>query len=152
MADTAAGIERALEATCASLEKERGADLKNWQWGRLHTLVLDHPFADAFKILKGWNMPHGALAGNDSTVSVAGTSRRRATSETSFIPSIRLVTPLSDVSKATFIYPGGQSGQPESKHYSDLFAAYIAGETRPLYFSERDVKAKALDILTLTRD
>jgi penicillin G amidase len=148
--DRVKGVERALESTCQRLSKDLGADIAGWQWGKVHSLVLTHPFSDQSKLLKNWNMPAAGIAGNDSTVSVAGTSRTGTKHQTAFIPSIRLVTPLSDVSKATFIYPGGQSGQPESKHYKDLFDTYVSGKTVPLYFSAQDVAAKATEVLTLS--
>jgi penicillin amidase len=149
--DRAKGVEKALGAACQRLSKDLGADTKGWQWGKTHSLVLTHPFADQSKLLSDWSMPKAGIWGNDSTVSVAGTDRNSSTTETPFIPSIRLVTPLSDVSKATFIYPGGQSGQPESKHYKDLFQTYVAGETVPLYFSDKDVDEKATEVLTLSK-
>jgi penicillin G amidase len=148
--DRVKGVEKALEGTCQKLSTNLGADTNGWQWGKVHSLVLTHPFSDQSKLLKGWSMPVASIPGNDSTISVAGTSRNGTKHETAFIPSIRLVTPLSDVSKATFSYPGGQSGQPESKHYKDLFELYVSGKTAPLYFSEKDVTEKATDVLTLS--
>lgn len=148
--DQAAGVERALTATCKALHARLGDKPERWSWGALHPLELEHPFASQSKFLRGWSMKPVPYGGSLSTVNPAGYSWGDEDYSTSFMASIRVVTPLSDVGKATFIYPGGQSGQPGSPHYRDLYDVYTSGGTVPLFFSEGDVKEHTKDRLLLT--
>jgi acyl-homoserine lactone acylase PvdQ len=50
-------------------------------------------------------------------------------------------------------YPGGQSGDPTSPHYTDRLARWLAGELDPLRFPRRAADlgpAEVAEALTLT--
>jgi penicillin amidase len=49
-------------------------------------------------------------------------------------PSWRMVVELDKVPKGYGIYPGGQSGNPGSPHYSDFIGDWAAGRYYPLIF------------------
>ncbi len=49
-------------------------------------------------------------------------------------PSWRMIVELSDKTNALGAYPGGQSGNPGSKHYDDLLDRWAAGEYYELNF------------------
>jgi penicillin amidase len=49
-------------------------------------------------------------------------------------PSWRMIVELGDKPKALGIYPGGQSGNPGSKHYDDMIDKWAAGEYIELNF------------------
>ena len=57
-------------------------------------------------------------------------------------PSYRIIADASnwDNSVATINLPG-QSGDPDSPHYRDLFELYVAGKPTPLFFSRKKVES-----------
>jgi acyl-homoserine lactone acylase PvdQ len=57
--------------------------------------------------------------------------------------------PLGDLGASTLTYPGGQSGHPGSPLYTSHYAAYVAGDTLPLWFDDEDVAANTVETLRL---
>ena len=94
-------------------------------------------------------MPEVPYGGSSHTINQAAFSFYGASREATWIASIRVITPLSDVTKATFIYPGGQSGHPKHPHYQTMYAEYLAGKRVPLWFSDADVRTHAVHSITL---
>ena len=43
-----------------------------------------------------------------------------------------------------FVLPGGQSGNPLSPHYDDLFELYRRGEGVPIAFTPQEMKANTM--------
>ena len=59
-------------------------------------------------------------------------------------PSWRMIVEMSSPPKALGIYPGGQSGNPGSKHYDDFIDVWAAGEYHELNFMQSDEKTEAV--------
>ena len=57
-------------------------------------------------------------------------------------PSWRMIVELDEKTRATAIYPGGQSGHPGSRHYDDLFALWHQGEYITLEFEKSKAEMK----------
>lgn len=147
--DRHAAVRDALDVTCATLEAELGDDPKGWTWGRLHPLRIRHPFAMESDALGSFNMPERPYGGSHNTVNQSGYSWHNETLEATWIASLRLVVPMSDPGRATFIYPGGEAGLPGHPHFADLFETYMDGRQLPLYFHDDDVEAHAVETLVL---
>jgi len=148
--DREAGVSAALARTCASLKAALGPDPAQWRWGDLHPLHIRHPFSDQSRALEDWSMRPAPWGGSHQTVNQAGYSWYEEDLHTTWMASLRVITPLSDVGAAMFAYPGGQAGHPGHPHYADLFEGFVAGELAPLWFWDEDVRAAAVDVLELT--
>lgn len=109
--DRAAAVDEALKRACVDLEARYG-DRDGWAWGRAHQLKLQHPFASSNALLKNWNLPEIDYGGSYATVNAASYRPHKDDWKVSSMASMRLVIPLSDVSKTTFANPGGPSGHP----------------------------------------
>ena len=142
--DQPTAVEAALERTCERVHLED-------TWGASHRLHIRHLFSDQAAILEDWSMPAAPWGGSHNTVNQAGYSWFNDELDATWIASIRVVTPLSDVGRATFTYPGGQSGMPHHPHYDDLFAPYVEGDSHPLWFWDEDVEREAVETLRLSR-
>jgi acyl-homoserine lactone acylase PvdQ len=106
--------------------------------------VLQHPFGARSSLLKGWNMEEVPWYGSGSTVAAAGWSwRREGPLKATWIQSMRLVMPLSDLGASTLVHPGGQSGHPGHPNYADQYQQFVVGQTVPLWFDDEDVAAHA---------
>ncbi|MGZ3541178.1 MAG: penicillin acylase family protein [Vulcanimicrobiaceae bacterium] len=64
--------------------------------------------------------------------------------------SFRAVWDVGNWDGGGITIPSGESGEPGSRHYSDLSATWIAGRLVPLPFSTRAVEADARERLTLS--
>jgi penicillin amidase len=63
--------------------------------------------------------------------------------------SYREIFDLSNWDNARAINTPGQSGQPGSRHYSDLLSLWEAGQYFPLVYSKEAVEQNSTDVLTL---
>jgi penicillin amidase len=66
------------------------------------------------------------------------------------LPSFRLSIDMGDLDGARIIQTTGQSGNPFDRHYGDMIARWLAGETVPLPFSPTAIHAKTAETLVLT--
>jgi len=64
--------------------------------------------------------------------------------------SVRLVMDVGRWDNSVAINTPGQSGDPFSPHYRDLFPLWAAGDYVPLLFSRTAVEGAAETVLTLT--
>ncbi len=56
---------------------------------------------------------------------------------------------LADVERSRYVVAGGQSGNPVSPHYRDLFALWRRGQGVPIAWSADAVRASTVDRLVL---
>jgi penicillin amidase len=65
------------------------------------------------------------------------------------IASLRFVVEVGDWENASFVLPGGQSGNPFSRHYDDLLPLWRRGEGVPIAWSPEAVAAATVTTLRL---
>lgn len=148
--DAAPGaVDLALGRACERLGARFGEPTAA-TWGALHPLKLAHPFAAQSALLEGWNMQEAPFPGTGASVAAADYEWTAEEWKVGFMASMRLVVPLDDVGAATFVQPGGQSGQPRSPYYRSHFDEYVGGSTLPLWFHEGDIEANTAHTLILT--
>jgi penicillin amidase len=125
------------------LEKLQGTDPKQWQWGKLHYNLMEHPLAAAVddatraRINVGPMPQHGgAYTPNQSTYRV---SDFRHTNGASF----RVVVDVGDWDNSRAVNAPGQSGDPDNPHYRDLADMWLNGEYFPLLYSRGKIEESA---------
>jgi penicillin amidase len=132
-----AALLACLEKAVLFLKEKRGEDPAGWKWGDLHHMQYEHALS-AIKTLDGStrdfldtrSLPRG---GDSFTVNNTGFRRNdfRQTSGASY----RQVLDLGDWDRSLAINSPGQSGDPRSPHYKDLFPIWARGAYFPLLFS-----------------
>ena len=88
-----------------------------------------------------------ARPGDDETVDATGYDEQ--TFHQNSGASYREILDTSDWDKSMAINVPGQSGQPGSKHYSDLLPLWTEGKYFPLAYSKGAAEKAATDILNL---
>jgi penicillin amidase len=123
-----------LQKAVADLTKKLGADSKKWQYGQAsyHHVLFKHPLSNAVneetrKKLEVGPYPRG---GNSSTPGMT-TNNDNQTSGATF----RIAADVSDWDKTMFTNAPGQSGDPSSPFYKNLFPLWAADKHFPVYFS-----------------
>lgn len=118
--------------------KEAAEDLSKWKeehgdyhWGKYKATYLGH-LLQGLPAFSRFNLPIG---GNSNIVNA--TSKNHG-------PSWRMIVEMSSPPKAIGIYPGGQSGNPGSKHYDDFVDIWANGNYLELLFMQNDTDTNAI--------
>ena len=121
-----------LAQVTARLESEYGTDPAAWAWGRLRPLRLLHPFGHLRGAARIFNLGPVPLGGDANTVAQASVHPLDPLANPGAIPNTRAVIDLGDLGASRFVLAGGQSGNPLSPHYGDLFELWRRGEGVPI--------------------
>jgi len=119
-----------------------------WSWGAMHTMTFRHPLDQVHGGQALFDLGPVARPGDANTVDatgVGGTGFAQGSGA-----SYREIFDLSNWDNSRAINAPGQSGNPSSRHYSDLLPFWEAGQYFPLVYSKDAVEENSEDVLTLT--
>ena len=110
-------------------DNEANADA--WQWGKLHTIAFPHVFGRNPLMQPVMNLGPFAVGGaqttlNNSEWDVATQDSTEVFLPTRVSPSMRVISHVGD-SVQYVVVPGGSSGQPLNRHYSDQMQLWLKG-------------------------
>ncbi len=143
-------IADALGAVVRQLRANRGEDPAAWAWGRLRSLTLHHPMSRKKGLARVFNVGPVPYGGDTDTINQAAALPLEPLAGTDNIASVRVVIDVGAWSNSRFALPGGQSGNPCSPHYADLFPLWLRGEGVPIAWTPEEVRAAAVRTLVLT--
>jgi penicillin G amidase len=151
--DPRAARDALLLASLADATKEiehlLGSDPNQWSWGRLHHAS----FAPAVAVLADPQLRAQMSVGPLEVPGSASTPRAATYRTSDFAAisgaSIRLVLDTGNWDNSVAINTPGESGDPFSPHYRDLFPLWAAGDYVPLLFSRAAVEREAETIIVL---
>jgi len=130
----------ALEAAMAVLTEKLGPDQGGWVWGQeeYHHAYLRHPLGTSVdpvtrSLLEAGPLPRG---GYGSTVNQT-TNGDNQTSGASF----RIIVDTGDWDRTVGMNTPGQSGDPESPFYRNLFELWATDQFHPVFYSRDKVEA-----------
>ena len=127
-----------------------GPDPARWRWGDLH-LAQWTPAAAALAepALKA-QMSVGPLQLGGSGSTPMATSYRASDYHVIAGASVRMVMDVGAWDNSVVINTPGQSGDPMSPHYRDLFPLWASGAYAPMLYSRSAVLAQAEKVMRLT--
>ncbi len=133
-----------LEDAVKSLSAKLGNDIKQWQYGqnKYHYVLIKHLLSNAVndsvrKKLETGPLPRG---GNGSTPGMTTNSDNQSSGA-----SFRIVADMSDWDKTMFTNTPGQSGDPESPFYRNLFELWANDHHFPVYFTRELIEKSAAE-------
>jgi len=131
-----------LDQAVELLAERLGNDLKGWQYGQddyKHALIR-HPMSAALpdSLRARYDVGPHPRGGYGNTVNATGGGDNQ-TSGASF----RIIADLSDWDRTVGTNTPGQSGDPSSPHYRDLFPIWAQGRYFPVLFSREKVEGVA---------
>ena len=145
-ADPAAGrdalLARSLTEAVAELTRKLGPDMARWQWGqdRYHHALIRHPLADVVNDEARARLVVGpAPRGGDGFSPSATGGGDNQTSGGSF----KIIADTAEWDASLGLNNPGQSGDPGSPHYRDLFSIWARGEYFPVLYSRGKIEAAA---------
>jgi penicillin amidase len=130
----------ALDRAVGDLTRRLGSDMNRWQYGQigLKHVQHKHPLSDAVNEELRARLDLGPLprGGYGHTVNSTSDSDNQATGA-----SFRIIADAGDWDRSLGTNTPGQSGDPDSPHYRDLFVLWATGEYFPIFYSRAKVES-----------
>ncbi len=141
-------LREALEAAVEELTAKLGPDMSEWRWGqeKYHHATLSHPLGNAVDAATRSRLEMGPLprGGYATTVQATGNSDNQ-TSGASF----RIIVDTGDWDRAVGMNNPGQSGNPDSPYYRNLFEDWARDRFFPVAYSRARVEGVTAEVLRL---
>jgi penicillin amidase len=139
---------RSLDEAVAELTKKLGPEMNGWRWGqeKYHHALIRHPLAGAVNDATRAKLNVGpAPRGGDSyTVSATGGGDNQTSGG-----SFKIIADTEDWDNTIGQNNPGQSGNPDSPHYRDLFEMWAQGKYFPVAYSRAKVESVTEEKVTL---
>lgn len=122
------------------VEELLGSDWEQWAWGKLHVARLAHPLSPLFDDATRERLAVGPRPRGGSGDTVGNTAYGPNYTQTGGA-TFRIVVDVGNWDASLAMNSPGQSGDPDSPHYADLFEAWSNGDAFPLLYSREQVEA-----------
>lgn len=122
-------LRKSLGDALEDLHARLGGEIKEWQWGRLHTVAFDHVFSAHPLLKRIFRVGPFPTGGTHSTVNV-GYYFLSSPYTCTVGASMRQIMNLADINDTRVILPPGQSGQLYHPHYDDQVPLWLNGAYR----------------------
>ncbi len=133
-------VATSMDEAVAELTKRFGADMQAWNYGqeKYHHALIAHPLSSAVNAATKARLEVGPLprGGDGSTVSATGGADNQGAGG-----SLKIVADTEDWDNSVGLNTPGQSGDPDSPHYRDLFALWARGQYFPIAYSRPKVES-----------
>lgn len=117
--------DQAMNKTISELSERHGNDWTAWQWGTEHMLFQSHRPMSQIPGMKSLFELAAPVSGDRFTINVGGVSQNPSTmNHSTYGPSYRGLFDMANLDNSLYVQPTGQSGNPLSPHYGDLFQAW----------------------------
>ena len=133
----------------AELKTTLGPNMADWRWGRLHHARFVPAIARLADPDLAAQMSLGPLSVPGSSSTPQAASYDAKTFDQTAGASVRLVLDVGAWDNSMAINTPGQSADPASPHYRDLFPLWAAGSYVPLRFSRAAVEGDAEAVMSL---
>lgn len=139
-------MTESLERTVTYLSEQQGRNMDNWQYGDIHYAQIINPFSHLVSTERASQLDTQVLprGGGSNTLNAVGGDRRQSSGA-----SFRMIVDTADWDTAVGTNTPGQSGNPTSKYYKNLFENWNKGEYFPMYYSRDQINDNAGLILKL---
>jgi len=136
-----------LKSALGELRQRLGPDMDGWSWGRLHHAVFTPAAAALGDAETRAQMTVGPLEVPGAASSPRAQTYRANDFNVIAGASVRMVMDVGNWDASRVINTPGQSGDPLSPHYRDLFPLWAAGQYVPMVYSREAVEQAAeLDV------
>ena len=146
-----AQVREAFARTVRWLASQLGGDVMAWQWGRLHTLHVEHALSVRKPLGLLFDVPTFPWSGDLETVR-AGAHRPGRLEAGGPVSAYRFIADCADWDQSVSCIPVGQSGQRGSPHYADQVESWRRVAYHPLAFSRPAISRVARHTLRLLPD
>ncbi len=133
-------LSKSLVEAVAALEKQLGSNIKDWTWGKVHTLEHKHPLGTVASLRKYFNVGPFPIKGAREVIDNRGYQLNEfGIYNVKAGPSTRRIIDFSDIENSIGILPTGQSGNPFSAHYRDQSEMFNMGKFRKMKMNKEEI-------------
>lgn len=141
-------LQEAFTKAINNLEKKLGPSIDQWVYGQAkykHT-TMEHPLSSIVskEIKQQLNLGPLPRGGNGQTPGSTGSGDNQLSGA-----SFRILIDTKDWDKALMINTPGQSGDPSSPYYRNLFETWANDQYFPAYYSKEKIKSVTKEITVL---
>jgi len=140
---------KSLEEGVSDLEKRFGPEMSAWKYGheKFHHIIIRHMLSGAVNPDLRTKLEVGPLprGGNNNTVNKTSDSDNQISGA-----SFRIIADLANWDNSVGTNCPGQSGNPDSPHYDNLFEPWAEGKYFPVCFSREKIM-EAAETITLLK-
>jgi penicillin amidase len=136
---------------CEVCVKKFGKDISKWDWTQLHTATFRNGTLgeSGIGIIENiFNRGPIPTTGGESIVNATGWDIYDSF-EVNWLPSMRMIVDLSDLSNSQTVHTTGQSGHAYHPHYFDMSGLWAGLKYYPMYWDEETIKSTAEGTLIL---
>jgi penicillin G amidase len=141
-------VTRSLDEAVAELTKRFGPDMAKWQWGQdnYHHALIRHPLSAAVNDATRAKLNVGPLprGGSGDTVSATGLGDNQTSGG-----SLKLIADTENWDNSIGLNNPGQSGNPDSPEYRNLFELWARGRYFPVAYSRGKVESVTQSVTQL---
>ena len=141
-------LVKSLDEAVAELTRKLGADMARWQWGqeKYHHALIGHPLDDAVNAETRAKLQVGPFprGGDGSSPSATGGGDNQVSGG-----SLKIIADTENWDNSLGLNTPGQSGDPASPHYRDLFELWARGKYFPIFYSRPKVESVTEERQTL---
>ena len=139
-------LEHALADAVKTLQEKLGYDMTKWTYGRLHYALIKHPLSNAVNESTRTKLDVGPLPRGGYGFTPGMTTHNENQNAGA---SFRMVVDVSNWDQCMFTNAPGQSGDPASPFYKNLFQSWAEDRHFPVPFSRKAVNQIAKERLLL---
>lgn len=143
-------LRDAFEQAVLNIQLKLGKDMNSWQYGqdKFKHVLLEHPLSTGVKdaMKTKLNVGPAPRGGNGSTPGSTGGADNQVSGA-----SFRMIVDTEDWDKTWMINTPGQSGDPGSRFYRNLFPLWANDEYFPAYYSKDKILKVAAERVVLTK-
>jgi len=143
-------LVESLKGALTEIGQRLGPDMQTWAWGRLHRATFEPAVAVLADPQLRAQMSLGPLETPGSSSTPRAQSYRAADFSVISGASVRLVMDVGAWDNSVAMNTPGQSDDPMSAHYRDLFPLWAQGSYVPLRFSRAAVDRDAEEVIHLS--
>jgi penicillin amidase len=138
------------EGSFQEMVKEQGKDISAWNWGTLHTITFQNQIMNSFPFIKtAFNQGPFPASGGNEIINATGWDPS-APFVIDWLPSMRMVVDLNDLSNSISIHTTGQSGHAYHPHYIDMVDLWRKIYYHPMLWTSEQIKNQSESLLNLT--
>ncbi len=143
-------LSESLVAAFAETRERLGADTAAWAWGRLHQARFEHALSPLAPAAARERLAAGPAAMPGTSLSPLAATWRPGDFRVIAGASFRMALDVGAWDNSMAINTPGQSGDPASPHFKDLFPKWAAGEYIPLLYSRSAIEQATETVYKLT--
>ena len=143
-------MNSALRSAMDVLRRHLGRDPRRWSWGALRPVTFKHPLGLVEPLASIFNLGPFSWGGDATTLSMCTSHPVHPLQNPVVLATLRMVVDVGNWDDARFVLQSGQSGNPLSPHYADMWPLWLRGETVRMAWEPEAVARDSVHELNLS--